>query len=215
MQENVKAIVDQFFSNYPKRSFRSGEHLIFNGDQSESIFYITAGIVRQYVITATGDEITETIYRPPSFFPLGPAFYHEYRQASCIAQTSVTAYIAPQKEVLAFLQREPDVLFDLVARLYRGMNGLLERIDQSLTGTALDRLVTVLGIQAKRFGEKNPQGAITVSLSQHELASLAGIARETVSRELKILQEKGVITYDHTTITINDLASLEALIETS
>jgi CRP-like cAMP-binding protein len=53
------------------------------------------------------------------------------------------------------------------------------------------------------------QGEPVCRLSQNEIMSLAGIARETVSRMLKKFKEEGVVSVSRCNIHINDMERLK------
>lgn len=209
MNPTVIAKLDTFFTQYQKQQYGKGDILIPAAEAPKGIFYLTQGHVRQYSITKDGEELTLNVFKPYAFFPaswaLGiykPAYYFE-------AMDNVLVYLAPKETVLTFLKTEPDVLLDLVERLYRGLDGIFLRMEQLMSGNAVQRLVTILVIMAKRFGTPAKNAVtVTLKLTHQDLGALAGLTRETVSREMIHLREKGVIDYSNTIITINNMSSL-------
>jgi len=75
-------------------------------------------------------------------------------------------------------------------------------------------LIIELIIVAKRFGKKTTAG-ITIKIFEKELGVQAGMTRETVSREMKLLKQQGLIKLEKNILTIPDLRQLEALMEVS
>jgi CRP-like cAMP-binding protein len=78
-----------------------------------------------------------------------------------------------------------------------------------MAGSAYARLITEVLITAKRFGERKANDSIVSSLSETDLAMRAGLTRETVSREMKRLKEKGLVEVRRNEIMVPDLAKLE------
>jgi len=68
--------------------------------------------------------------------------------------------------------------------------------------TANTRLLYELFVFADRFGRKQPDGSILLDITAKELAQQAGLARETVSRELKNLKELNVLVVGRGQITL-------------
>jgi len=210
MDINIQSKLDKFFSTYKRQMYRPNEILIRAEVEPKSVFYLTEGIVRMYAVSAQGEEVVINIYRPVSFFPmnwvLNDSISHYYFEAT----TPVTTLKAPKDKFLKFLKSEPEVLFDLVKRIYKGLEGYFLRMEYLMSGSAKSRLITEILISAKRFG-KNDGRKVVVSLkmTEKDLAAQTGITRETVSREIHKLREKGLINFEKNTLTVIDILSLE------
>lgn len=202
--------VDTFFASYPSREYKKGEVFIRGGDDPKGIYYLKEGHVRQYVFTKEGEEITLNMYKPGAFFPMSWAvndyqnlYYFETMDASWMS-------LAPKDDVVEFVREKPEVLFDLLQRVYVGLDGILSRMEHLMSGKASQRLITILLISAKRFGKQQQDGIlISLKLTHQDLANLAGLSRETVSREMIQLKQLNLIDYTNTSITITSLEALE------
>jgi CRP/FNR family cyclic AMP-dependent transcriptional regulator len=202
--------VQEFFSRFSSHTYKKGQALLSPGDQKSQIYYLQSGHVRQYILTPEGQEVTVNIYKPGTFFPMAlmsPSYSHAY---TFVAIDDVAVYIAPYKEVEQFIKANSDILFDLLGRVYSGLEGILSQFAHHVSGSARKRLMTALVIVAKRFGKSKEQ-EIHVSLKQthQDLASLTGLTRETVSRQMAQLQEEGFIVYAHSSIVVKDISALE------
>jgi len=101
-------------------------------------------------------------------------------------------------------------LFDLLQRIYKGLDGYFLRMEYLMSGTAQARLIAEILIYAKRFGnEEKGKIIVGVKLTEKDLASQTGIARETVSREIHKLKDKGLVDFDKNILTVKSLVSLE------
>ena len=124
------------------------------------------------------------------------------------AATPLHIYKAPREDVVQFMQANPDVVFDLMQRVYKGIEGLLTRITYLMAGSAYGRVIAELLIQARRFGV--PHGkSVVISISESQLASYTGMTRETISREISVLKRKGLVTFEKSRVTVIDLGLLE------
>ena len=133
------------------------------------------------------------------------------------AFTDIIVRAAPKEKVLQLLQTTPSVVYDLLQRVYKGMEGILLHKEFLVDGNSQTKLAYAIVSLARRFGEQEEgkKTIIPMDLDEIRLASIAGTARETVSRELRKLQEKGVITYQKKRITVNNLLLLENVIDTA
>lgn len=77
-----------------------------------------------------------------------------------------------------------------------------------MAGTAYSRLALELVIQGRRIG-KQTGNHVQLKISESDLAAEVGMRRETVSRELKILKEKGLVSFHNKILTISNLEDLE------
>ena len=199
--------IDSFFTNFKHQNYKKGEILIRADDIPSGIFYLKKGTVKEYAISKKGDELVINAFKPFAFFPMSWAFNNTANKYFFEAITDVEVYRAPQDDVLAFIKDNPDVLYDLMKRVYKGTDGLLTRMTYLMAGNAYARLITELIIQAKRFGQTD-NGIIELKISEKELGNRSGMTRETVSREMKILKEKKLVILDKKNLLIPNLAKL-------
>ncbi|PIR39066.1 MAG: hypothetical protein COV34_00010, partial [Candidatus Zambryskibacteria bacterium CG10_big_fil_rev_8_21_14_0_10_42_12] len=204
MNPDASKKVADFFSQFRKQTYKKGELLIRADDAPSGIYYLTSGNVRKYAISQKGEEVVLNVFKKGAFFPMSFAFnktrkndyYYE-------AMEELTLYKAPIDEVITFLKKDTDVLYDLTTRVFRGTEGLEKRLAYLMAGSAYTRLVTELLIHAKRFGKQRDKG-VEIQASETEFAALTGMTRETVSREIRHLKEKRLVSLKKNKLFIED-----------
>lgn len=210
MQAAVKNKLEKFFSKYRQIRYRKGEIILRAEDPPPGIFLLKEGIVRQYAISPKGDDLTLNIYRPVSFFPV--AFFINGSRNNYYFEAMAPAFLwrAPGEEFIEFIKKEPAVMFDLLKRIYTGLEGLFLRMENLMAGDVKKRLILELLIYARRFGTKTNAGtAIDLKLTQKDLAAQVGVARETVGRIMKDLKNKKLISKKDKKMIIADISKLE------
>ncbi len=200
--------VDRYFSKYPKRIYPKGQILVFADENPDNIFYIVRGQVRKYDVTYRGDEVIVNIFKPPAFFPMSWAINHTPNRYFYKTETETEIHAVPTNDALEFLKANPDVMLDLLSRIYRGMDGLLGRVVHLMSGTARSRLIYELIIECRRFGAASGN-KYTLSITETDLAARSGLSRETISREMRKLKDRGWIIIASKSITITDISALE------
>ena len=157
MQTDIPKKLDDFFSSYQSQTFSKGTVILQAGEDPTGIFYITEGIVRNYWISQEGTEVTLNMYKPHAFLPMSWAIGGVKNTNFYEAMTLVVGKKAPKEVFLQFLKSNPDVMYDLLRRIYVGMEGLWMHIESLTTGNSSTKLITSLVILGKRFGiqEKN------------------------------------------------------------
>lgn len=208
MDESIAKKVDDFFTKYKQQTYKKGEVLVRADDDPIGIFYLKEGFVKQYAISKKGDELVINVFKPISFFPMSWAINQTKNDYFFEAVTDLVIWRAPREEVVSFVKDNPDVLFDLLRRVYKGTDGVLTRMAYLMSGNAYARLITELLIYARRFGKE--QKMVGITISEKDLAAQSGMTRETASREMKILKDKGLIVLRGNNLVIKDVQSLES-----
>lgn len=208
MDETAQRKLEHFFIHYKELQFKKGEILIRAEDDPQGIFYITKGTVKMYFISRNGDELVLNIFKPIAFFPMSWGINNTPNPYYFEAMEDVVVRRAPRSDVLAFVHENPDVVFDLLARMYRGLDGVLSRMAYLMSGNAYARLITELLITAKRFGIVENEG-IQFTITEKDLSASSGMTRETVSREMKKLKDKGLVTFQKNVLLLKSIEDLE------
>lgn len=209
MDTEIKDKIEQFFKRHQHRNYRKGEILVRADENPPGVFYLVSGTVRQYDITAQGAVVIVNIFKPPAFFPMSWAINQTQNIYFFEAMEPVELWLAPREDTVQFIRDNPDVLFNLLSRLYRGADGLLLKMTHLMGASARSRLMLELIIAAKRFGKPSPKGEIKLDTTAGELAARTGLTRETVSRELQKLKAEGLVRVSLGIIVIPSLPAFE------
>ena len=209
MLTSVADKLHENFSSYPKRVYPKGHILVFADESPEYIFYIVKGRVRKYDVSYRGDEVIVNIFQPPAFFPMSWVLNKTPNSYFYKTEQETEVHLVPGDKALEFLQSNPDVVLDLLSRVYKGMDGLLGRVVHLMSGTARSRLIYELIIECRRFGVTKNNTAYSLSTNEVDLAARSGLSRETISREMQKLKQNGWITMSSKAITISDIKQLE------
>src|SRR6266496_482418 len=190
---DAAAQVKAFFSQFRELPFEKGEVLVQADTEPSGVFYVVSGQVRQYDIAPSGEEVVVNVFKPAAFFPMSWAINHTPNKYVFEAFTDVVARCAPADKAVDFLHDNPEVTFDLLARVFRGTDGIERRMVYMMQNDARRRLLLELLISAERFGERATDGSIFVPIHENELAARVGLARETANRALRHMKDNGLM----------------------
>lgn len=207
---DVKQKIDSFFGKYPEKKFAKRRIIVRPGDDPAGVYYLVSGRVSQYDISPGGSEVVVNVFKPGSFFPMSWAINRVPNQYFFEASVDTVVRIAPADDAVAFLQNEPEVLFDLLVRVYKGSDGLLRRLAHLMGGGARTRLLFEILNAAARFGIQEQSGAIQVPLKEGELARHSGLARETVNRLIQGFKADGLVEVKQGALVVPDRGKLES-----
>ncbi len=179
-------------------------------DDPQGIFCVNSGLVRQYTISLTGIELTLTILKPPTYFPMIWAMNSAKNIYNFEALTDVEVTRAPREVLMEFIKDKPEVMLALMQELLAEYAESLVRIEHLVFSDAYRRVISVLLYLAKHFGETQGKGVIVHHwFTQQDIATLVGVARETASNELSKLEKNGLIGYEGHALILIDLELMQ------
>lgn len=188
-----------FLQNYPLRTFKKGEIIIFQGEAPRSAYVVKEGVVKAYNLSMNGDEKPVAFYSPGETFP-GSWVYGKVPSAIYYYETFtplVSLYVVNREEYVSFIKRQPELLYAELERYVTDQLGKSMRLNALQHSRASDKLIYTLHFLALSHGRlvAPKQIEITLDLTHQDFANLTGLTRETAATELNKLKHLGVISY--------------------
>ncbi|MGE4294641.1 MAG: Crp/Fnr family transcriptional regulator [Campylobacterales bacterium] len=181
-----------------RRKHPKGTLLFMEGETPKELLLVTAGVVRVYKVDEKGTEITLHHFGPGSLVAEMAALEKIPFPASAAAETDVELIgVALEPFEQEFLN-DPAVARSIIRSLCFKVKGLERALSRAITPSALQRTV--------RFIRENPE--LFTTLKQREIASLLGLAPETLSRVLRKLKDQGVVGRNGSEFVLLDPAKL-------
>lgn len=210
----VEDKVKKFFSNYPEKSFYKGDVLIWAHNEPDGIFFIENGSVCQCDISKDGKKIIVNQFKKGAFFPMSWAINKTRNEYFYEATEDLETRFAHTDEVLRFVKNNPDVMYDLLGRVFRGTDGLLEKVSHLMFSDAQTRVLYTMINEYERsqHKEKNEE-LFVIKLTESELSLRTGLARETVSRQLGKLGKLKLLTVSGGSIKIPNIQKLRSMLK--
>jgi CRP/FNR family cyclic AMP-dependent transcriptional regulator len=177
---------------YPKNAV-----IISEGDRSDSLYVILTGKVKVYLADEEGKEMVLNTQGPGEYF--GEIILDEGpRSASVMTLEPSKFSIVSREQFNQFLAQSPEVTLELVRRLIHRVRELTKKVSEL---ALLDVYGRVRGLLLELATEQD--GRLVVErLTQQDMASRVGCAREMISRILKDLRTGGYIKDDGERIII-------------
>lgn len=175
------------------RVFKKKQIIYFEGDQAQGIYLILSGKVKTSKLSTDGRELLTDMHGSDEYLGvhsfLSDGIYHETAEAL----EDTTLCLLSKEVVDDLLHRYPDVTQQFIKLL---SNNLLEKEEQLLQlayHSVRKRLAEVLLrlTQQQRLNTKDE--GVSIKISREDLAAMAGMASETVSRTLSDFKSEGLI----------------------
>jgi len=195
------------------RSFRAGEVVFREGDDSDTCYVVRSGHARAVREHADGRQITLATFGPGDIFGELAMFDDERRSATVEAIDDLAVLGIPGLDMRALLARHADIAVKLVIALGRRLRAANERLARQSFQTVQSRVAGVLAqLVEQARAEGAGEGAVLLTATQTELAQLAGSSRESASRFLAVLERAGVISQGRGRLTVHDPAALQGYV---
>ncbi|MCW3040953.1 MAG: Crp/Fnr family transcriptional regulator [Solirubrobacterales bacterium] len=189
----------------------AGQQVIFReGDTSDTCYVVRTGHARAVREHTDGRTIALAHFGPGDIFGELAMFDDERRSATVETLDEVDAIAISGGDMRRLLREHPDIAVKLVIALGRRMREANERLTRQSFQTVQSRVAGVLGqlvVQAQAEGAGDHD--VLVTITQADVAQLAGSSRESASRFLAVLERAGVVTQGRGRITVHDPATLE------
>ena len=182
--------LESFFSRAVVRKFRKGTIVIFQGDDTDSLYIVREGEMKVYVEDESGKELTVRILREGDTFGELALLGGFPRSANVIAMTDGSAFVISKSSYLDCLKNNPQISISLIqslANMVRETTGELSNIALS---DVYGRLVHVL----EKYAFDHQQTRLVPKFTHREIASMIGSSREMVSKILKDLEKGGYLS---------------------
>ena len=190
-------------SNMVPRVYEKGQMILLEESMGETFFIITQGAVKVTRLSADGREVILAILGESDFFGEMSLLDGEGRSANIVANEDAKVLTLSRSDFLDCLESYPKIAIALLEELAIR----LRKSDQQIESLSLSDSEHRIGITLIRLaGELGTikQGHVTVKNLpyQQDIANMAGTSRETVSRTLKLLEEKKLVRRTNRNLTI-------------
>ncbi len=183
------------------RDFKKGETIFTPHDEEKYIYLIEKGEVEIYQLSDEGKKIIIERLSPGGIFgntSLAPDISIEVEDFAD-AISDVRLCVVKKSDFVKILKEYPEVALNLIQELGEKLNEADSKIRDLALANAEIKLIHELIRLSKKHGEKtNDSLRIEDRLTHEELAGMIGVSRETVTRAIQELKEKGIIYLDKT-----------------
>jgi CRP/FNR family cyclic AMP-dependent transcriptional regulator len=195
------------------RTYGAGHVLFATGDPCRGLYIVETGRVRIYRTSPSGREQVLHVEGPGRAVAELPLIDGGVYPASAITEVESRLAFIPRAEFEALYRANPDVADAIIRELGKRLRHLVHVTETLAFRDVAARLASFLAQYADEHGERTPDGIeIVLDRTREELSQELGTARESVSRALKQLTEKGVIhPLARRRMRIPDVAKLRTL----
>jgi CRP/FNR family transcriptional regulator len=196
------------------RTVGAGHALFSAGEECRGLYIVESGSVRIYRTSPEGKEQVLHVEGPGRPVAELALFDGGSYPASATTLEETRLVFLPRADFEHLYRTHPDIADGIIRGLGRRLRHLVHVAETLAFRDVAARLALLLLGYAERSGRDTPVGTVVpLKRTQEELATEIGAARESVSRALKQLRQRGLIQpAGRNYVLIPDLAQLRALI---
>jgi len=186
-------------------TFKKGESIYTEGMRSNKIYLILKGIVKSHKMDDNGKELITALHKPDDFLGFTSVDDNAPYEESATAVEEVELAGVSKSQLSDILEKSNHVAVELVNLLSDNLSHVKDQLLQMAYSSVRKKTASTI-LEFASILNKNPED--NIKISRHDLASVAGIATESLIRTLSGFKKDGLIEIEGRNIRIVDLDGL-------
>lgn len=194
--------MEDFLASAHKRRYPRASTIIFAGEESNSIFYITKGSVTVLIEDHKGKEIIIAYLNEGDFFGEMALFGESTRTAWVKAKTECEVAELGYQKFVELSQQDTGMLFELATQLADRLVKTTQKVGDLAFLDVTGRVAgTLLDLCKEPDAITHPKG-MQIKITRQEIGRIVGCSREMVGRVLKTLGDQGLVSVKGKTMVV-------------
>ncbi|MDB4999262.1 MAG: response regulator [Mucilaginibacter sp.] len=185
------------------RQFKKNQIIYYNGDKGNGLYIVISGKVKTVKLTEGGRELMTGIFSSDDYLGVNAMLSNEPYSDTASALEDTQVCIIPKEQLDELINLYPEVAREFINIMANDVREKEEQLLQLAYHSVRKRMAEAL-LRLYRQGNNNE----SFKISREDMASMAGMATETVSRTLTDFKEEGLIEKKGSLITILDVKHL-------
>lgn len=205
---NLNELKNLFDDEGEISKYKKGETIYTEGDHSNYIYLILKGVVKTHQMDENGKELITALFKPDDF--LGFTSFEDhipYQESATAVEKTELAGIS-KKALKHILESNKKVTLDLMNVLTDNLSDIKQQLLQ-MAYSSVKRKTAQTILQFVKVLDKKPSE--NIKISRGDLASVAGIATESLIRTLSSFKKEGLIEIEGRNIKILNVEGLEMM----
>jgi len=203
-KNNGLAELKKIIQERKTRQFKKNQVIYYEGDKGNGLYLLLSGKIKTIKLAEDGRELMTGIYTDDDYLGITAVLSNEQFSDTATALEDSTLCLIPKDQIEPLLNLYPDVAKEFIKLLANDIREKEEQLLQLAYHSVRKRMAEAM----LRLGKQGAKNGETFKMTREDLAAMAGMATETVSRTLSDFKDEGLIDKKGSTITILDLQRL-------
>jgi CRP-like cAMP-binding protein len=202
--------VRRFQVSKKAKSYRKGTMLFEQGQKPDGVYIVLDGRVKLSVNSPYGKTMVLGFFGSGTILELAAVILGRPHISTAETTQPTTAVFVPRDQLIAEIKGQPLAAWHVTQLVCEHCYFLLTKMATvELSESAEQKMARcLLGLINNNSGHREH---VELNLSQETIAHMVGLSRETVSRLLSRLRQKGVLDWTRSDFIIRDRQALEKL----
>ena len=206
-----ESILQSFYSLKITNTYRKGATLFSESDQSNGVYMLCQGRVKLSTYSQEGRALILRIAEPGELLGLAALLSELGHEATAEVLDPCQINFVEKSDLLRFLREHAEAGFNALLQMSKNYHTTYAQVcSLGLSVTVSDKLIKlILSWCGKGDGslDRTPI-LLKLTFSHEEISEMIGTSRETVSRTLKELRERDLITMSGSDLVVPDRSQL-------
>jgi CRP-like cAMP-binding protein/ActR/RegA family two-component response regulator len=198
------AALHKIIAERKARPFKKSQVIYYEGDKGNGLYLVLSGKVKTIKLAEDGRELMTGIYAADDYLGINAMLSNEEYADTATALEDCVLCLIPKEQLEQLLNLYPEVGREFIKLLANDIREKEEQLLQMAYHSVRKKMAEALLRLHRQPGSDDD----SFKISREDLAAMAAMATETVSRTLSDFKEEGLIEKKGGTITILDLARL-------
>jgi len=212
-----KSILQSFYSLKITNTYRKGATLFSESDPSSGVYMLCQGRVKLSTCSREGRALILRIAEPGELLGLAAVLSDLGHEATAEVLDPCQINFVEKSDLLRFLREHAEAGFNALLQMSKNYHTTYAQVcSLGLSVTVSDKLLKLILSWCGDGNGNGDRGPIFLKLtfSHEEISEMIGTSRETVTRTLKELRERDLITLRGSDLVVSGRAQLAEAIGT-
>ena len=186
------------------RLFKKSQVVYYDGDRGNGLFLVISGKVKTVKLAQDGRELMTGMYAKDDYIGIHSLLSNEPFSDTATAVEETVLCLIPKEQLDELLNHHPEVAREFIKLLANDIREKEEQLLQLAYHSVRKRMAETI----IRLSKQNAVSKEGIKISLDDLAAMAGMATETVSRTLSDFKDEGLIEKKGSNIVILNLDKL-------
>jgi CRP-like cAMP-binding protein len=204
--EKGSAELKELIAGHKTKHIKKKQILYYEGDTPLGLYLVGEGCIKTIKISEDGRQLITGIYHANEYIGLNTLLLNQDYTEMAEATENTLVYLLPKDQIITVLHKYPEISYDFIKLLSNHIHEKEEQMLELAYHSVRKRVAKVL------LRLKNKSLAVNeIIISREELAEIAGIAVETVSRTLTDFKCEGILEKNGDLITLLNAEKLSKM----
>jgi CRP/FNR family cyclic AMP-dependent transcriptional regulator len=192
------------------KTYKKYDHIFLEDEPSDTIFFLTKGIIKLGSHSNDGREVIKNILHPHTMFGELGLVGEERRQGFAeVMNEPAECLLLRVQDFKKLMDKNHQLCFNVIYLVGGKLRKAESRLESLIFKDARARIIDFLKDSVEKRGRKvGFEMLLKHSLTQQDIANITGTSRQTVTSVLNDLRKSDLIYFNRRSILIRDMQKL-------